>query len=82
MFLHPLRGPEVITGSSQREAEGALPQKTEEKKPLREAESEIEDEMLSLRPQAKGHKWPLKARKDKETEASRRKGQGYLVPGQ
>lgn len=47
-----------------------MPQKTEEKKPLREAESEIEDEMLSLRPQAKGHKWPLKARKDKETETS------------
>lgn len=37
-----------------------MTQKTEEKKPLRGAELEIEDEMLlALRPQAKGHSWTL-----------------------
>lgn len=43
-----------------------MPQKTAENKPLREAESEIEDEMLSLRPQAKGHKWPKKLEKTRK----------------
>lgn len=45
-----------------------MTQKTE-KRPCREAESETDDEMLlALRPQARGHRWPLEAGKGKETD--------------